>query len=198
MSTSRKYPAVFLDRDGVINEEVGYVDDLQKLRLIPCAYQAIQLINQSGLKAVVVSNQAGVAKGILSEKWVRQTNQYLDNLLRQRGAFISKFYFCPHHPTEGIEPYRKICDCRKPAPGMFLKAARELNIDLSRSYMIGDRFWDVEAAKKVCAKGILVKTGYGSQLLQEDGPNTPSENVNPDFIAENILEAVQWILRNRT
>jgi len=153
MSTSRKYPAVFLDRDGVINEEVGYVDDLQKLRLIPCAYQAIQLINQSGLKAVVVSNQAGVAKGILSEKWVRQTNQYLDNLLRQRGAFISKFYFCPHHPTEGIEPYRKICDCRKPAPGMFLKAARELNIDLSRSYMIGDRFWDVEAAKKCAPKG---------------------------------------------
>lgn len=194
----KKNPAVFLDRDGVINEEVGYLDSLEKLKIIPGAYEAIRLINASGMKAVVISNQAGVAKGLFTEEFVRETNDFLQKRLRQQGAYIDKFYFCPHHPTEGMEPYRRICDCRKPAPGMLLKAAQELDIDLKKSYFVGDRFRDMEAAKKVEIKGILVKTGYGQELLQDDGPDEATLESKPDFIATDILEAVKWILGEKT
>ena len=193
----KKNAAVFLDRDGVINEEVGYLDSLDKLKVIPCAYEAIKLINESGMKAVVISNQAGVARGLLTEEFVKKTNNHLQIILREQGVFINNFYYCPHHPTEGEEPYRQVCDCRKPAPGMFLTAARDLNIDLELSYMVGDRFLDMEAAKKAGVRGILVKTGYGKELLQDDGPDKATEENKPDFIAEDILEAVKWILKVR-
>lgn len=193
----KKNAAIFLDRDGVINEEVGYLDSLDKLKVIPCAYEAIKLINESGMKAVVISNQAGVARGLMTEEFVKKTNNHLQIILRERGVYINNFYYCPHHPTEGEEPYRQICDCRKPAPGMFLKAARDLNIDLELSYMVGDRFLDMAAAKKAGAKGILVRTGYGKELLQDDGPNKATPENKPDFIAEDILDAIRWILRDR-
>jgi len=193
----KKISAVFLDRDGVINEEVGYLDSLDKLKVIPGAYKAIRLINASAMKVVVVSNQAGVAKGLFTEEFVRETNDCLQKMLRQQGAYIDKFYFCPHHPTEGVERYRQICDCRKPAPGMLLQAEQELNIDLKKSYFVGDRFRDMEAAKKAGVRGILVKTGYGKELLQDDGPDKATPESKPDFIATDILEAVKWILRGK-
>jgi D-glycero-D-manno-heptose 1,7-bisphosphate phosphatase len=193
----KKSAAVFLDRDGVINEEVGYLDNLDKLKIIPHAYEAIKLINESGMKAVVVSNQSGVARGLLTEEFVQKTNNYLQNILRTQGVFINNFYYCPHHPTEGEEPYRQVCNCRKPAPGMFLTAARDLNINLELSYMVGDRFLDMEAAKKAGVKGILVRTGCGSELLQDDGPNKASPEGKPDFIVTDILDAVRWILKER-
>ena len=193
----KKNVAIFLDRDGVINEEVGYLDSLNKLKVIPSAYEAIRLINESGMKAVVISNQAGVARGLITEEFVKKTNNYLQIMLRERGVYINKFYYCPHHPSEGEEPYRQICDCRKPAPGMFLTAAKDLNINLELSYMIGDRFLDMEAAKKVGIKGVLVKTGYGSELLREDGPDKATPESKPDFIAADILDAVRWILKDR-
>ena len=193
----KKNAAIFLDRDGVINEEVWYLDSLDKLKVIPCAYEAIKLINESGMKAVVISNQAGVARGLITEEFVKKTNNHLQIILRERGVYINNFYYCPHHPTEGEEPYRQICDCRKPAPGMFLEAASDLNIDLELSYMVGDRFLDMEAAKKAGVKGILVRTGYGKELLQDDGPNKATPENKPDFIAEDILEAIRWILRDR-
>ena len=193
----KKNAAVFLDRDGVINEEVGYLDHLDKLKVIPCAFEAIKLINDSGMKTVVISNQSGVARGMITEEFVKETNNYLQINLQKRGAYINNFYYCPHHPTEGEEPYRQICDCRKPAPGMFLTAARDLNINLKLSYMIGDRFLDIEAAKKAGVKGVLVKTGYGSELLQDDGPNKETTEGKPDYIATDILDAVNWILKDR-
>ncbi len=153
----KKNTAVFLDRDGTINEEVGYLGSLDKFKIIPCAYEAIRLINGSGMKAVVISNQAGVAKGLFTEDFVKIINEHLQAALRQNGAHIDSFYYCPHHPTEGAEPYRQVCNCRKPAPGMLLQAAQDLNIDLTKSYLVGDRFNDMEAAKSVGAKGILVK-----------------------------------------
>ena len=161
----KKNTAVFLDRDGVINEEVGYLDSLDKLKIIPCAYEAIRLINESGMKAVVISNQAGVAKGLFTEEFVRKINDCLQTVLSQKGAHINNFYYCPHHPTEGTEPYRQVCDCRKPAPGMLLRAAQDLNIDLKKSYLVGDRFRDMEAAKKCGVKGVLVKTGYRQGII---------------------------------
>ncbi len=192
-----KSAAVFLDRDGVINEEVGYLDRLDKLKIIPVAFQAIALINQSGMKVVVVTNQAGVARGLFTEEFIIQTNDYLQSILRGQEAHVDKFYYCPHHPTEGEEPYRRICDCRKPAPGMLIRAARDLNIDFKKSYLVGDRFNDMEAARKVGVKGILVRTGYGSELLQDDGPDQAAPENKPDFIAADILDAVEWILKDR-
>ena len=193
----KKNIAVFLDRDGTINEEVGYLDSLDKLKVIPSAYEAIRLINLCGMKAVVITNQAGVAKGFFTEKFVNSTNECLQADLCRMGASIDKFYYCPHHPTEGIGIYLRKCSCRKPAPGMLLSAAQELNIDLTRSYFIGDRFRDMEAGKKVGVKGILVKTGFGQGLLQDDGPDEATPEGKPEFIAEDILEAVQWILKDR-
>ncbi|MGP8153204.1 MAG: D-glycero-alpha-D-manno-heptose-1,7-bisphosphate 7-phosphatase [Smithella sp.] len=193
----KKNTAVFLDRDGTINEEVGYLDSLDKLKIIPCAYEAIRLINESGMKAVVISNQAGVARGLFTEDLVKIINEHLQTALRQKGAYINNFYYCPHHPTEGLEPYRQVCECRKPAPGMLLQAAQDLNIDLTKSYLVGDRFNDMEAAKIVGVKGILVKTGFGQGLLQDDGPDKATPQNIPDFIATDILEAVKWILKGR-
>ena len=193
----KKNIAVFLDRDGTINEEVGYLDSLDKLKIIPTAYEAINLINLNGMKAVVISNQAGVARGFFTEEFVHTVNNRLLDDLQQKGAIIDKFYYCPHHPKEGNGVYLQNCNCRKPAPGMLLQAAQDLSIDLSRSYFVGDRFIDMEAARKVGAKGILVKTGYGEDLLQDDGPDTATPESKPDFIAADILEAVQWILKDR-
>jgi D,D-heptose 1,7-bisphosphate phosphatase len=193
----KKNTAVFLDRDGTINEEVGYLDSLDKFKIIPSAYEAIRLINESGMKVVVISNQAGVARGFFTEDFVKITHEHLQTALRQQGATIDNFYYCPHHPMEGIGPYRQVCNCRKPAPGMLLRAAQDLNIDLTRSYLVGDRFNDMEAGKKIGVRGILVKTGFGQSLLQDDGPDEATPENKPDFIAADILEAVKWILKNK-
>ena len=193
----KKNIAVFLDRDGTINEEVGYLDSLDKLKIIPNSYEAIRLINLSGMKALVITNQAGVAKGFFTEEFVNLINERLRTDLLRMGASIDKFYYCPHHPTEGIGIYLRECSCRKPAPGMLLNAAQELNIDLTQSYLIGDRFRDMEAGRKVGVRGILVKTGFGQGLLQDDGPDEATPEGKPEFIAEDILEAVQWILKDR-
>ena len=192
-----KNVAVFLDRDGTINEEVGYLDSLDKLKIIPASYQAIKLINLNGMKAIVISNQAGVARGLFTEEFVHEINNIITADLQRHGAVIDKFYYCPHHPEHGNGEYLQNCNCRKPAPGMLLQAAEELNIDLSSSYFVGDRFIDMETAKKVGAKGVLVKTGYGEDLLQDDGPDRATLENTPDFIAADILEAVLLILKDR-
>ncbi|HOX15273.1 MAG TPA: HAD family hydrolase [Smithellaceae bacterium] len=193
----KKNSAIFLDRDGTINDEVGYLDSADKLRIIPAAFKAVRLINSSGMKAVVITNQAGVAKGLFTEEFVREINEQIQSALLAQGALIDRFYFCPHHPTEGNDPYRLICDCRKPEPGLLLQAAVDLNIDLARSYFIGDRLRDVETAHRVCAKGVLVMTGYGQDLMQKSGPDQANELNQPDYIAQDILEAVHWILKDR-
>ncbi len=185
----KKYAAVFLDRDGTINEEVGYMDSLEKLKIIPEAFEAIRLINQNGMKAVVITNQSGVARGLFSEEFVQTVHAIIQEQLKARKAFIEAFYHCPHHPTEGQGVYLQACNCRKPAPGLLFKAADEMEIDLGRSYMIGDMPKDIDAAKRAGAKGILVRTGYGQEHRAFD--------VEPDYIAGNILEAVRWILKDR-
>ena len=185
----KKYAAVFLDRDGTINEEVGYMDSLEKLKIIPEAFEAIRLINQNGMKAVVITNQSGVARGLFSEEFVQTVHAIIQEQLKAGQAFIDAFYHCPHHPTEGQGVYLQTCNCRKPAPGLLFKAADEMEIDQGRSYMIGDMPKDVEAAKRAGAKGILVRTGYGQEHRAFD--------VEPDYIAGNILDAVRWILKDR-
>ncbi len=193
----KKNTAIFLDRDGTINDEVGYLDSADKLRIIPAAFEAVRLINASSMKAVVITNQAGVAKGLFTEEFVRKINGQIQSAFLAQGALINRFYFCPHHPTEGIAPYRLICDCRKPEPGLLLQAAVDLNIDLARSYVIGDRLRDIETAHRAGAKGVLVMTGYGQDLMQKAGPDRANELNQPDYIAQDILEAVHWILKDR-
>jgi len=188
--------AVFLDRDGTINEEVGYMDNLNKLKMIPAAYEAIRLINKSCMKAIVVTNQAGIARGFFTEQFVIKTHEIIQASLLQKKASIDKFYYCPHHPTEGTGIYLQNCNCRKPLPGMLLQAAHDLDIELQSSYMIGDRYRDVETAKKVGVKGILVKTGYGREVLQDVGPDVATAENKPVFVAEDILEAVKWIMKD--
>ncbi len=185
----KKNTAVFLDRDGTINEEVGYLSSLEKLRIFPNSFEAIRLINESNMLAVVITNQSGVARGYFDEDFVRSIHLRINEFLQEKGGCIDRFYFCPHHPTEGKGRYLKSCDCRKPEPGMLIRASEELDIDLSRSYMVGDTAKDIELAERVGAKGILVKTGYGKDVMFSD--------IRPVYITEDILDAVKWIMKDR-
>lgn len=183
-----KGSAVFMDRDGTINEEVSFLNRMEQLRLYPQTYEAIRMINASGMKAVVVTNQSGIARGYFTEDFVRSVHERINGMLRAEGAHIDGFYVCPHHPVYGNGIYKQHCNCRKPKPGMLLQAAEEMNIDLTRSYMIGDMLKDIEAGKKAGACGILVKTGYGPNIVRTD---------MPAYIAADILEAVRWIMKER-
>src|SRR3972149_1417490 len=144
--------AVFLDRDGTLNEEVGYVNHIERFYLLPRAGQAIRLLNQHGWKAVVITNQSGVARGYFPESLIHQIHQKMQNLLRKEGAHLDGIYYCPHHPDIGIPPYRQQCRCRKPATGLIEEAGKDLDLDPSRSYTVGDRGADIEFAHRVGAR----------------------------------------------
>jgi D,D-heptose 1,7-bisphosphate phosphatase len=183
-----KTSAVFLDRDGTINEEVEYLSRLEDLRIFPLCHEAIGRINKAGMKVIVVTNQSGVARGYFNEDFLHTLHGQINKMLGEGGAHIDRFYYCPHHPTEGKGTYTRDCDCRKPKTGMFLKAAREMGIDLSSSYMIGDHQKDMEAADNAGIKGVLVRTGYGKNADVSEGTV---------YIASDLLDAVQWILKDR-
>jgi D-glycero-D-manno-heptose 1,7-bisphosphate phosphatase len=187
--------AVFLDRDGTINEEVGYVNHIERFFLLPRVSQAIRLLNQHGWKAVVVTNQSGVARGYFPESLIRQVHQKMQELLGNEGAHLDRIYYCPHHPDIGVPPYRQKCRCRKPATGMIEEAMKELALDLSRSYMVGDRGVDIEFAHQIGAKAILVLTGYGKGEWEYSGGQW---KVKPDHVAQDLYEAVQWILLQKS
>ncbi|MEK7283612.1 MAG: HAD family hydrolase [Acidobacteriota bacterium] len=188
-------PAVFMDRDGTISEEVGYVNHLSRYRLLPRSLEAIRLINEAGLMAIVTTNQSGVARGYFSQDLVEAVHARLLSLAAGAGARLDAVYYCPHHPAEGSPPWRAACDCRKPKPGMILRAAREHGIDLERSYVVGDSVVDIEAGAAAGVRGVLVLTGYGRGLLehQKERFRTP-----PAHTADDLLEAVRWILERRT
>jgi len=185
------HKVVFLDRDGTINEEVGYVNHIERFNLLPRAGRAIRLLNQQGWKAVVITNQSGVARGYFPESLVHQVHQKMRDLLKRAGAHLDGIYYCPHHPDVGVPPYRQTCRCRKPATGLIEEAVKELDLDTSQSYMIGDRWADIEFGRRVGAKAILVLTGYGRgewEYFREQ------RAVNPDYVTEDLFAAVQWIL----
>lgn len=180
--------AVFLDRDGTINDDIGYLSNPDQLNIFSEVPSAIKLINDSGLLAIVITNQSGIARGYFDEACVYSIHARINEILAETNARIDRFYFCPHHPTEGNPEYVKICSCRKPNPGMLLKAAEELDIDLHRSYMVGDMPKDIEAARNVGAKGILVRTGNRESNLQTAA--------GAAYIADHVLAAVKWILQD--
>jgi len=185
-----KVQAIFLDRDGTINEEVGYLKTLAQLVLIPRAARAINMINVSGMLSVVVTNQSGVARGYFTEAFVDTVHQHIQGMLAPQQAQLDAFYYCPHHP-EGRGTYRQECHCRKPGSGMLLMAARDMKIDLARSYLIGDTRKDMQAALNAGVKPVLVRTGYGEEA------ETECSEVCPNYIADDILDAVEWIMRDR-
>jgi D-glycero-D-manno-heptose 1,7-bisphosphate phosphatase len=186
-----KRPAIFLDRDGTLSHEVGYVNHPSRFRLYPWAVDAVRAVNRAGWLAVLVTNQAGVARGYFPETVVQQVMGELQDAMVAGGARFDATYVCMHHPTVGEPPYRRDCDCRKPRPGMLKRAETELGADLSRSWVVGDRRSDLQLAWSVGARGAMVKTGYGRGELEFLAARWDR---GPDLVAANTLEAVERIL----
>ena len=183
--------AVFLDRDGTLIEEVGYLDRPERVELYPWSVDAIRALNRAGVRVVLVSNQSGVARGFFSEAVVERVHARIAHVLAEGGARIDAYYYCPHHPDGKIAAYTQACECRKPGRGLVDRAVRELGIDPARSFTVGDRWLDVALARAVGARGLLVRTGYG--LTEE---SRPSDGLEADAVVDNLIEAVGWILRN--
>jgi D-glycero-D-manno-heptose 1,7-bisphosphate phosphatase len=183
-------PAVFLDRDGTVLEEAGYLDRLERLQFFPFAIDAIRLLQRGGYGVVIITNQSGVGRGLYQEEFVQRVHQVIDERVTAGGGRIDGYYYCPHHPTAEVERYRRDCDCRKPGPGMLRQAAAELELDLSRSFVIGDKWTDVQAGKAAGARSILVRTGYG-----RSSEAMPKADLRPATIADDLIAATAWILR---
>jgi len=182
-------PCVFLDRDGTINEDVGYLDRLERLVLYPACIDAVRLLNRAGFLVAVVTNQAGVAQGLYGEDFVRDLHRHIGQRFRAGGARIDGFYYCPHLSTAAVAEYRKECDCRKPRPGLVRQAEHDLHVDLARSFVVGDRWRDVEMGQAVGARTVLVRTGYGRTEEAH-----PQAGVSVDAVVDHIMQAVVWIL----
>jgi len=183
-------PAVFLDRDGTIIEERGYLDRLDLLELYPFTADAIRLLNRAGYATVVVTNQGGIGRGIIDEPFLRHVHDTIDAQLAGGRARIDRYYFCPHHPDAVVPHLRHKCTCRKPACGMIEQACRELSLDPKRSVMIGDRRLDIIAGASAGARTVLVRTGHGAHEAA-----MPQGHARPDAILNNLMEAVGWLLR---
>jgi D-glycero-D-manno-heptose 1,7-bisphosphate phosphatase len=183
-------PAVFLDRDGTLIEERGYLDRLDLLTLFPYTTDALRLLNRAGYATVVITNQGAIGRGVIDETFLHTVHAELDARLAAGHARIDRYYFCPHHPDAAIAEYRRVCGCRKPGAGMIEQACRELDLDPARSVMVGDRWLDVRCGHKAGARSVLVRTGHGAH--EEERPH---ENVRADAILNNLMEAVGWILR---
>jgi D-glycero-D-manno-heptose 1,7-bisphosphate phosphatase len=177
--------AVFLDRDGTINEEVNYLDDVENLRLIQGAGQAVHLLNQAALPAILVTNQSAIGRGYLTTARLNELHRELARRLAGYDAHLDAIYYCPHRPDEG-------CACRKPQPGLLEWAAEEHGLDLSRCFLIGDKASDLEAGRRAGCRTVLVLTGYGAEQRAAIEARTP-----PDSVARDLLEAVRWILAQR-
>ena len=184
-------PAVFLDRDGTINEDTGYVGHPDRVRMLPGAARAIRRLNAAGQRVVVVTNQSGVARGLFSTSDVEAVHCRIRELLEEEGAYVDAFYYCPHHPTEGSGPYARPCTCRKPAPGMLLRAAEEMGLDLGRCVLAGDQGGDLSCAQAAGCVGILVRTGKGERTLEDV---CAGRVPRPAYVAEDLMEAAGWIL----
>ena len=182
--------AVFLDRDGTINKDVGYPDSFSLIEIYPFSFEAVKKINAAGFLAVITTNQSGVGRGLIQEKNLYDIHQKMADAFVHKGAHFDGIYFCPHYIFSKLPEYRKNCACRKPYPGMAQQAARDLDIDLSRSFMIGDKVEDILFGKNIMATPILVLTGFGQKSL----PILRKKRVAPAYVAQNLIEAVEWIL----
>jgi len=178
-------PAVFLDRDGTIAEEVGYLNHASRFRILPRVAEAIRRLNEAQMPVIVVTNQSGVGRGYFPESLVLTVHELMTQQLEAAGARLDAIYYCPHTSADH-------CECRKPRTGMLDRAARDHALDLSRSFVVGDRHGDIALARRAGACSILVRTGYGEgEYLW----NAPKWSIQPDFVAADLADAVHWILR---
>lgn len=188
-NVTHRHRAIFLDRDGVINEDTDFITTPEELHLFPYTARAIQRINQSGFKAIVVTNQSAVARGMCTEKGLRSIHDRLEAELARAEAKLDAIYYCPHYPDKSIDGdpnYLMECPCRKPKPGMLLQAAADFGLSLTESFMIGDSDRDKEAGKRAGCTTLVVRSGKGGADLKSD----------PDYLFEDLAEAVDYILDN--
>ena len=184
-------PAVFLDRDGTLSEERGYIDRLELIEIFPWTSDAIRLLNRAGFVVVVVTNQSAIGRGIIDLPFLQTVHDAFDRHLARSGARVDRYYYCPHHPDAPLPEYRMVCRCRKPGPGMIEQATTDLGLDPSRSFMVGDRLIDVACGHAAGVKSLLVRSGHSAH--RGEAPPGLSE---PDAILNNLMEAVGWILRS--
>jgi len=184
-----KKPAVFLDRDGTLIEEKGYLRHAAEVNLPAGAAGAVRMLRQAGFAVVLITNQSAVARGFITEAQLVQIHARLQQLLQQEGAMIDAIYYCPHHPDAGNAPYRQRCDCRKPGPGLFFRAAREHSLSLPDSFLVGDKLTDIAAGQRAGCRTVLVRTGYGEQEIAR----MRKLRIIPDFIAGGLDEAARRI-----
>ena len=189
-----KRPAVFIDRDGTVNEQMGYINHISRFVLLPGVSKAIKLLNSHQYLAIIVSNQSGVARGYYPIGLVDEVHAHMETLMGKEGAFVNGIFFCPHYVKGSVPEYSIECDCRKPGTGLIEKAKKAFDIDMDNSYVIGDRYSDIELALRLDVKGILVTTGYGQGDLDHVFPRL---SFKPAHIAKDLLQAVQWILRDQ-
>lgn len=188
-----KRPAVFLDRDGTLIEERGYLDRMDLLTLFPWTADALRLLKRAGYTLVVITNQSALARGIIDEAFLDAVHRELDARLANGGAAIDRYYYCPHLADAPLERYRLACRCRKPAPGMIEQACRELDLDPAASFMVGDRWLDVECGVAGGTRAIRVLTGHGAAE-----PDSRDHLAKASAILNNLMEAAGWILRHST
>lgn len=182
---------VFLDRDGTINEDVGYITDPDQLVMIPGAIDAVRRLKEAGFFLVLVTNQAGVGRGLMTELQLLRVLEVFQERLAEQGTKLDAIRYCPHHPEEGIGVYKRECECRKPGPGQLIDAAQEHDLDLSGGFMVGDHFTDVEAGLAVGCRTVMLMTGHGTHEYEglNDGQRTKI-----DFVGRDLTEGVGWIL----
>lgn len=189
MTFTQLRPAVFLDRDGTLNVDVGYLHAIDQLELFPWTGDALRLLKRAGYLLVVVSNQAGIAQGMIQPGFVEEAHREMLRRVRDAGGDLDALYFCPHHPRGAIKALATDCRCRKPLPGMVDDAARDLGIDVSRSWVVGDKWLDVQLGHAAGARSILVRTGWGA-----DQERRRPDGQRVEAICDNVIHAASVIL----
>jgi D-glycero-D-manno-heptose 1,7-bisphosphate phosphatase len=187
--------AIFLDRDGVLIEDANLLTVAGGIRVLEGVPKALERLRANGFQLIVVSNQAVVARGLATEPEVELINRRIGQLIEQAGGpRINAFYICPHHPNATLPAYRQVCECRKPEPGMLLRAAREHELDLKTSFVVGDRITDIIAGARAGTRTVLVQTGrHAAPPIETAEPLDPS--VKPDHVCGSLAQAAEWILK---
>jgi D-glycero-D-manno-heptose 1,7-bisphosphate phosphatase len=188
----RLRPAIFLDRDGTVTEEVGYINHIDRAQMYRWAPEAVRMLKSTGFPVIIVTNQSGVGRGYFTEELVDRVHRKIQEELAAEGTKLDAFYYCPHHPSAVLEAYRQVCRCRKPSTGMAVEAAERFGIDLKASYIVGDTYRDMQMGFNMGARTVLLMTGYGRGEYEHHRGNWTRM---PDLIAENLLDAAVQILK---
>lgn len=181
-----------MDRDGTINRESGYINNIAMFEFLPGVVRALQLLKNSGWQLIVVTNQAGIARGYFSEDFLWHLHNHMQAQLKTQNAEVDAIYYCPHHPEAGAFPYRKNCNCRKPKTGLIERAIGEKEIDIGNSFMVGDRYSDIRTGNASNIKTVFIRSGYGRGEWENDHLGW---DIKPDFIYENLLEFAESITK---